>query len=811
VRRFDEVGIDDVASVGGKNASLGEMIRALRPKGIHVPDGFAVVADAYWELLRSNGLRDTIAGWIMRFERGEETLERAGGAIRALLLEAVLPEEVYNAIIEAYGDLCAAAGSDQVDVAVRSSATAEDLPDASFAGQQETFLNVRGAEAVIDACRRCYASLFTDRAIAYRTGQGYDHCAVALSIGIQRMVRSDLACSGVMFTVDPETGFPRTAVIDASWGLGEMVVQGAVTPDEYVVFKPLLNDPLCTPVIGRTRGAKEKKLIYANSGAEATTTVETSGDERTAMTLNDDEIITLAWWGCRIEEHYGRPMDIEWAKDGLTGQLYVVQARPETVQSRRGEGAVKSYTLTGSGEILTDGIAVGDAIAAGSVCRLESPADRDRFRDGCILVTSMTDPDWVPIMKRAAGIVTDRGGRTCHAAIVSRELGLPAIVGTGNATAILRDGQEVTISCAGGDRGVVYDGILPFEEKEISLANVPRTATRIMLNVASPSAALANWRLPAEGIGLARMEFIINDIIRIHPLALLEPERVEDVAERREIEELTRDYADGREYFVEKLALGIAAIAASQYPEPVIVRMSDFKTNEYADLIGGRAFEPVESNPMLGFRGASRYYSDHYREAFGLECHAIRRVREEIGLKNVIVMIPFCRTIGEADRVLATLAGHGLRRGENGLEVYVMAEIPSNIILADRFAERFDGFSIGSNDLTQLVLGVDRDSSDLAHLFDETDEAVLRAIRSLIDTAHAAGCKVGICGQAPSDHPGFAEMLVEAGIDSISLLPDSVVPVKRRVAELEARMAIERINRSMPALGLAGGHHVMVK
>ncbi len=800
VRRFEEMGIGDVASVGGKNASLGEMIRALREKGVRVPDGFAVTADAYWELLSFNGLADEIATLVGRFERSEASLEETGAAIRGLLLGATFPEPMVEAIREGYRALCALHGVEEVDVAVRSSATAEDLPDASFAGQQETFLNITGEEALLDACRHCYASLFTDRAIAYRSEQGYDHCQVALSIGVQKMVRSDLAGSGVLFTVDTESGFPRAIVINAAWGLGETVVQGAVTPDEHMVFKPLLGNPLCTPIIGRTLGAKERKMIYAaeSTGNASTITMETTAEERAGYVLNDDEIITLAWWACRIEEHYRRPMDIEWAKDGVTGQLYIVQARPETVQSRRRSGAMTTYALIGSGTKILSGIAVGDAIASGEVCRLASPADREHFRDGCILVTEMTDPDWVPIMKRAAGIVTDRGGRTCHAAIVSRELGLPAIVGAGNATELLEEGRAVTICCA-GEEGVVYDGRVPFERKEVSLENIPSTGTRIMLNVASPAAALANWRLPADGIGLARMEFIINDVIKVHPLALVNFPTLKDDGARREIEELTRGYADKREYFVEKLALGIAKIAAAQYPEPVIVRMSDFKTNEYADLIGGREFEPVESNPMLGFRGASRYYSDRYREGFALECRAIKRVREEIGMSNVVVMIPFCRTVEEADLVLETMAGHGLRRGEHGLEVYVMAEIPSNVILADKFAERFDGFSIGSNDLTQLVLGVDRDSSDLAHLFDECNEAVVRTIRMLIETAHAAGRKVGICGQAPSDHPGFADLLVEMGIDSISLIPDSIVGVKRRVAEVEARIATERATERIDA------------
>jgi pyruvate,water dikinase len=592
-----------------------------------------------------------------------------------------------------------------------------------------------------------------------------------------------------MFTIDTETGFPNTVVINASWGLGETVVQGSVTPDEYMVFKPLLDKPKLRPIIEKALGEKEKKLIYSDaSGGKSTKALITSKRERRSFVLSDDEILQLARWARTIEAHYGVPMDIEWAKDGESGEIYIVQARPETVQTRREAASLRTYELKGKGKRLLTGLSIGEAIAAGRVSLVRSAHDIDRFRDGGILVAEMTDPDWVPVMKRAAAIVTDHGGRTCHAAIVSRELGIPAIVGTADGTKVLKDNQPVTVSCAEGAHGSVYAGVLDFEEVDVSL-EVPETRTQIMMNIASPEAAFRWWRLPCHGIGLARMEFIINNIIRIHPMALVRFDELRDASARREIRRLTEGYGDRTEYFVDQLARGIARIAASQYPDPVLVRMSDFKTNEYANLIGGRQFEPEEENPMIGFRGASRYYSDRYREGFALECAAVKRVRNELGLTNVIVMIPFCRTLEEADRVLEVMRQNGLRRGHDGLEVYVMCEIPSNVLLAEEFAQRFDGFSIGSNDLTQLVLGVDRDSGELAHLFDERNEAVRRMIRMLIDAAHRAGAKVGICGQAPSDYPEFAEFLVEAGIDSISLNPDSVIPTKRRIVEVERRLA----------------------
>lgn len=788
VRWFDGLKNKDVELVGGKNASLGELIGALKEKGVQVPDGFATTSAAYWSYVQTDNLKDKIYDHLERFKAGKETLAEAGKAIRKAFMHTPFPEEIAEPIRHAYRELSQRYGRDEVDVAVRSSATAEDLPDASFAGQQETFLNISGEKDLLHACRECYASLFTNRAISYREEKGFDHLSVALSIGVQKMVRSDKASAGVMFSIDTESGFPNVALITGSWGLGEMVVQGSVTPDQYSVFKPLLDKEGLSPILEKTLGDKAKKMVYGPEGGKSTRVVKTSGKEREAYVLDDAEILQLARWACIIEQHYGLPMDMEWAKDGDTGELFIVQARPETVQSQKVGGSLKTYRLKEPGEEILTGLSIGDAIASGKVCRVLSAKDIDQVQDGSILVTEMTDPDWVPVMKRVAGIVTDYGGRTCHAAIVSRELGIPAIVGTGHGTLDLKDGRSVTISCAGGDQGVVYDGELAFEATEVSLDDLPQTRTKIMMNIASPGAAFSWWQLPAQGIGLARMEFIINSLIKIHPMALIHYDDLEDKDAWKRIRELTQGYTDKREYFVDKLSRGIAKIAASQYPHPVIVRMSDFKTNEYANLIGGNAFEPKEENPMLGFRGASRYYNDRYREGFELECQAIRRVREEIGMDNIKIMVPFCRRLQEADRVLEVMANNGLRRGENGLEIYVMCEIPSNVLLASQFADRFDGFSIGSNDLTQLVLGVDRDSGELSDLFDERDEAVKCAIEMVIKAAHEKGRKVGICGQGPSDHPDFAAFLVRAGIDSISLNPDSVISVIREVAKQEAEM-----------------------
>lgn len=784
IRWFSDLTNKDVEVVGGKNASLGEMIGTLKEEGVRVPDGFATTAEAYWQFLQHNDLKKQIESNIDRLEKEKQSLEETGKTIRRQFYQSEFPQEVEQAIRQAYQELSQKYDTEEVDIAARSSATAEDLPEASFAGQQETFLNVTGEEEVLEACRKCYASLFTNRAISYRKEKGFDDLDVALSVGIEKMVRSDRASAGVMFSIDTETGFPDAAIITAAWGLGENVVQGSVNPDQYTVFKPLLKDGL-QPIIEKVKGSKEKKMIYATEGSETTENVDTSGKERQAFVLSDEEILQLARWAIAIESHYDKPMDMEWAKDGDTGELYIVQARPETVQSQKSAGSLQTYKLKEQGEEILAGLSIGEAIASGKVCLVESSQDIDKVKDNSILVTEMTDPDWVPIMKRVAGIVTDYGGRTCHAAIVSRELGIPAIVGTRDATRTLKDEQEVTISCGSGDRGIVYQDKLEYASEQIDLEDVPETETQIMMNIASPGAAFRWWRLPAQGIGLARMEFVINNIVKIHPMALIHYDELEDREAWQQIRDMTQGYEDKRDYFIENLAQGIGKIAASQYPHPVIVRMSDFKTNEYANLIGGSQFEPTEDNPMLGFRGASRYYSDRYKEGFALECRAIKQVREKIGFDNVIIMIPFCRTLTEADKVMEVLAENGLKRGENGLQLYVMAEIPANIELADELSQRFDGFSIGSNDLTQLVLGVDRDSAELSHLFDERNEAIKRMIRRLIDTVKPKGRKVGICGQAPSDYPDFAAFLVEAGIDSISLNPDSVIQVKRRVAEAE--------------------------
>ena len=783
---FEEVGRGDVGSVGGKNSSLGEMVQTLAPKGIRIPPGFATTADAYWDYVDANGFRQKVTDLLAEMNAGKATLAETGMAIRTLLLRGEWPERTAAAIVGAYSRLCERTGKEAVDVAVRSSATAEDLPDASFAGQQETFLNIRGDKALLDACRRCYASLFTDRAISYRQTKGFDHMSVALSIGVQQMVRSDLGGSGVMFSIDTETGFKKVVVIDAAWGLGENVVQGAVDPDEYQVFKPLLADKALMPIIEKKRGEKALKMIYA-AGEQPTRNVPTSKAERAAFVLDDEEIVTLARWAATIEAHYGCPMDMEWAKDGETDEMFIVQARPETVQSRREATTFKSYKITDKGRTLATGLSIGDAVVAGRICMIENARDIDKFVDGSVLVTGTTDPDWVPIMKRAAAIVTDHGGRTSHAAIVSRELGLPAIVGTGNATEVLHSEQEVTVSCAEGDQGFIYEGTATYEVETVDVTDLPETRTQIMLNLGNPGAALRWWRIPADGVGLARMEFVVSNHIRVHPMALVRYDQLKDEKAKREIAELTAGYADKTEYFVDRLSRGLSRIAASMWPKPVIVRMSDFKTNEYAGLLGGAEFEPAEENPMIGFRGAARYYSPRYREGFALECRAIERLRGQMGFGNVIVMIPFCRSTGEADRVLEVMAENGLKRGKDGLQVFVMCEIPSNVILAAEFAKRFDGFSIGSNDLTQLTLGVDRDSGELAPLFDEQDPAVKWMISNVITEAKKAGAKIGLCGQAPSDHPEFAAFLVECGIDSISVSPDSFIAVKRQVAEAEKK------------------------
>ena len=782
---FSDISRNDGARVGGKNASLGELVRNLSSAGVRVPNGFAVTAEAYRAFLKENGLEEKLAKKLKEYDENQNVLATVGKAVRALILDGAMPYDVQEAVVAAYHKL----GDGKPSVAARSSATAEDLPEASFAGQLETFLNVKGATAVVEACRKCFASLYTDRAISYRRNHGFCQLDVAVSVGVQRMVRSDLASSGVMFSIDTESGFPGAVLINGAWGLGETVVQGAVDPDEFEVFKPLLSKKQVTPILRRKCGAKEEKLIYADKGERPVALKKTSDNERRSFVLNNEEILALARWAVKIEDHYGQPMDMEWAKDGETGELFIVQARPETVQSRKAAGALKTYTLTARGEKLVEGAAIGDAIAHGKVCRIDSAENIADFKEGSVLVTQTTDPDWAPIMKKAAAIVTDHGGRTSHAAIVSRELGLPAIVGAGNATTVLQDGQDVTVSCAEGETGFVYAGLLDFNVEDLDLSAAPETRTKIMLNMANPSTAYRWWRLPSDGVGLARIEFIISDIIKAHPLALARFDALADETVRQQIEKLTAGYDDEKEYFIDLLSRGVARIAAAHYPKPVIVRLSDFKTNEYASLIGGSVFEPEEDNPMIGWRGASRYYHEDYRDGFAMECAAMMRARETLGLTNIKLMIPFCRTLEEADKVIDEMACHGLKRGENGLEIYVMAEIPSNILLASDFADRFNGFSIGSNDLTQLTLGIDRDSASLRPLFDERNPAVKALITGLIEKARVKGIPVGICGQAPSDYPDFSAFLVGAGITSISVNPDSFLRVKEAVAAAEKNAA----------------------
>jgi pyruvate,water dikinase len=793
IKWFADITIDDVPLVGGKNASLGEMVRELASKGVKVPDGFAITAEAFRHFIREAGLDERIRATLADLDTHDlVNLSERGQSVRQAILNATLPADLQALIVEAYRQL-QGRSTTPLDVAVRSSATAEDLPDASFAGQQETYLNVHGAGALLETCKRCFASLFTDRAISYRVDKGFEHFKVALSIGVQRMVRSDLACSGVMFTIDTESGFREAVMISAAYGLGENVVQGSVTPDEYLVFKPTLKTGH-RPVLQKSVGSKEFKLIYDPGGGKMVKNVPVAPGDRAKLALTDDEVLQLARWACLVEDHYSAkrgqpaPMDLEWAKDGITGELFIVQARPETVQSRRNPDVLEAYVLNQRSKVLARGRSVGSKIATGRVRVIQSVAHIGRFQKGEVLVTDKTDPDWQPIMKQAAAIITNRGGRTCHAAIVSRELGVPAIVGTEHGTAVLTDGQEVTVSCAEGDTGLVYEGALPFEVKRTDLKSLGKPRTRVMMNLANPEEAFALSFIPNDGVGLARMEFIISTYIKIHPLALIDFAQLADAAAKAEIEKLTAGYADKPQFFVDKLAQGVAMIAAAFYPKDVILRLSDFKTNEYANLIGGRAYEPIEENPMIGFRGASRYYHPRYQAGFALECRAMKKVRDEMGLTNLKLMIPFCRTLDEGRRVQAELAKHGLRRGENGLELYVMCEIPSNVILADEFCELFDGFSIGSNDLTQLILGADRDSEIVAPIFDERNAAVKRMIAQVIATCRSKGRKIGICGQAPSDYPEFAQFLVEQGIDSISLNPDTVLKTTLAILEQEKKL-----------------------
>jgi pyruvate,water dikinase len=792
IKWFADITIADVPIVGGKNASLGEMVRELAGKGVRVPDGFAVTAEAFHYFIREARLDAFIRSTLADLDTHDmANLSERGHAVRQAIRSAALPRDLQDQIAASYRQLQGGSAR-PLDVAVRSSATAEDLPDASFAGQQETYLNVQGVAALLDTCQRCFASLFTDRAISYRVDKGFNHFKVGLSIGVQRMVRSDLACAGVMFTIDTESGFRDAVLISAAYGLGENVVQGSVTPDEYTVFKTTLKTGH-RPILQKTVGSKEFKLVYDTGGGKMVKNVPVAPGDRAKLALTDDEVLELARWGCIVEDHYSTtrgvaaPMDLEWAKDGNTGELFIVQARPETVQSRKNPDVLETYRLRQRSAVLASGRSVGGRIATGRVRVIRSAQHIDRFQAGEVLVTDKTDPDWQPIMKKAAAIITNRGGRTCHAAIVSRELGVPAIVGTEHGTEVLTDGQMVTVSCADGDTGFVYDGALPFDVEHTDLSTLGHPRTRVMMNLANPDEAFSLSFVPNDGVGLARMEFIITTSIKIHPMALVHFDQLSDATAKAEIARMTAGYADKTQFFVDTLAQGVGMLAAAFYPKDVILRMSDFKTNEYANLIGGRAFEPHEDNPMLGFRGASRYDHARYRAGFALECRAVAKVRDEMGLTNLKLMIPFCRTVDEGRRVLAEMARHGLRRGENGLEIYVMCEIPSNVVLAEDFADIFDGFSIGSNDLTQLILGVDRDSEVVAPVFDERNPAVTRMIAQVIATCRARGCKIGICGQAPSDYPEFAQFLVEQGIDSISLNPDTVLRTTQAILAAEAR------------------------
>jgi len=806
---FDEIGLSDLPLVGGKNSSLGEMRRELTRLGVNVPNGFAVTVNAYhdfldegsvqeWQyIMKKPGVRENIRDILADLDVDDvENLSERGSRVRRLLYSLEFPRGIVEEVIKAYRKLCKEYGED-TDVAVRSSATAEDLPTASFAGQQETYLNIRGEYALIQACKRCFASLFTNRAISYRTHRGFDHFQVALSIGVQKMVRSDKACSGVMFTIDTESGFPHVVYITGSYGLGENIVQGVINPDEFYVFKPRLSQNY-KPIIQKTLGTKEIKMVYAMEGEGSTKNIPSSLQERSSFILGEEEIIRLAQWGVIIEDHYSKkagnytPMDIEWAKDGMTQQLFILQARPETVKSQRNMNVLETYVLKGRGRVLAQGRSVGEKIGAGPVHVLSSVKEIDQFKKGEILVTQMTDPDWEPIMKTASGIVTDRGGRTCHAAIISRELGIPCVVGTVNGSEVLGDYRSATVCCSEGETGLVYEGILDYEVRHFDMEHLEKPKTQIMMNVGDPDNAFHLSFIPNDGVGLARLEFIINNVIRIHPMALVHFDSLRDDHVRKEIEQLTVGYEDKKVYFIDRLSQGVAKIASAFYPRDVIVRMSDFKTNEYANLIGGSQFEPVEDNPMIGYRGASRYYDEEYQEGFELECLAMKKVRDEMGLTNVKLMIPFCRTVEEGRLVVAEMRKYGLIQGRNGLEIYMMCEVPSNVIMADEFSEIFDGFSIGSNDLTQLVLGLDRDSEKIARIFDERDPAVKKMVQWVIEKAKKNGRKIGICGQAPSDYPEFAEFLVRCGIDSISLNPDTVIKTTEKILQVEKELGVPR-------------------
>lgn len=802
-----DITLEDLSTVGGKNASLGEMVHHLAPLGIAIPAGFAITVDAYWAFLKHNNLEGSIYQIIAEIDMGNLISLRKGGTqIRQLIRNGKFPEALQSEILSRYAALSELYHQAATDVAVRSSATAEDLPDTSFAGQQETYLNVRGPEGLMEAVRNCFASLFTDRAISYREHFKFDHFDVALSVCVQKMVRSDLAASGVAFSIDTESGFKNAVVINGSYGLGEMIVQGAISPDEFIVFKPTLEEGY-NAIIEKSLGNKDRKMVYGDDPGQLTKIIHVQKEHQKKFCLSDEQVLQLARWVCSIERFYSAkkghwcPMDVEWAIDGLTNGLFIVQARPETIHSQADAQALVEYRILAHEpeRRILKGVAVGSKIATGKVVIMYSLDGRDGshdgidFKEGDVLVTEMTDPDWEPIMKKASAIVTNKGGRTCHAAIVARELGVPAIVGSGNATETLKDGQFISVSCCEGDNGYVYDGEILFEKIETNLADLPQISTPIMLNVASPELAFKYSHIPNAGVGLAREEFIINNYIQAHPLALLHHRELNDPALTAKIESLTTGYTSEESFFIHKLSYGIGKIAAAFYPNKVIVRFSDFKTNEYANLLGGSYFEPKEENPMIGWRGASRYYSSQYRHAFGLECLAIRRVREEMGLMNVVTMIPFCRTVAELHRVYEVMKDYGLERGKKGLEVFLMAEIPSNILLADQFAEHIDGFSIGSNDLTQLTLGLDRDSSLVADLYDERNKAVKIMISNLICAAKRKGVKVGICGQGPSDFPDFAAFLVGEGIDSISVTPDSVLRTLQTLATQKNTAGVGRV------------------
>lgn len=788
IRFFNELGIDDVPLVGGKNASLGEMYRKLGQDGVRIPNGFAITAEAYRYMLTTAGAWDRLHAALDGLAPDNiADLARRGKQAREIVYGAGLPKELSSEIIAAYHKLQAEYG-EGLSVAVRSSATAEDLPTASFAGQQDTYLNVKGDESLLDTCRRDFASLFTDRAIHYRIDQGFDHFKVSLSIGVMKMVRSDLAASGVMFSLDTESGFRDVVFITGAYGLGENVVQGAVDPDEFYVHKPTFATGHRS-VLRRARGDKAVKMVYVEGETRHTTrNIPTPKADRERYCINDADVLELADAAVTIESHYGHPVDIEWAKDGLDGKLYIVQARPETVASQRRLTQIEAYVLDGTGDVLVTGRSVGERIASGHARVVLDAAHLAEFKPGEVLIADITTPDWEPVMKTAAAIVTNRGGRTCHAAIIARELGIPAVVGAGEATGALRSGEAITVCCAEGDTGKVYRGKIPFHVEQTDIGDIPRPATAIMLNVGNPEIAFKVAFLPNDGVGLARMEFVISEYIKAHPLALLTPTKVDDPAARATIDQLLIGYPDGETFFVERLSEGIGTIAAAFWPKPVVVRMSDFKSNEYASLIGGSSFEPKEANPMLGFRGASRYAHPAYAEGFRLECRAMRRVREEMGFVNVILMLPFVRRVREADEVLAKMAEFGLERGKNGLKIYAMCEIPNNVILIDQFAKRFDGFSIGSNDLTQLTLGVDRDSEIVAFDYDERDDGVKEMIRLAIEGCRRNGIHSGLCGQAPSDYPEMAQYLVEVGIDSMSLNPDTVIATTRHVLDIEAHL-----------------------